>query len=160
MLRFFLLLFLPVWAYRQEPLDEKAVYETALREYIRSQPEHIIRKDGKQFLFVKQQEHTRNLDKTIDNVNIVYLDEEQSGLQLAEYFTKKTKFVLADMRKFFARTDINHVYIFPVRYHWNARKKELIEPVYLNRFCKSDFQTKLEERQVNYYYMATVCTKE
>ena len=154
-----LLLLLPFQLLGQNPkLDAKGLYEKAVEEYIRLHPEDLATTSTGKTLFVKQQDYTNNLSNTINDITIVYINTDEASQVLPKYFSKKAKFIILDMRQFFARSTVNFVYNFPTKYSWNPKKKYLSEPEYLDRYCKSDFDVKLEGEVVNYYFANTTCT--
>jgi hypothetical protein len=159
MLRVFLALLLPLpLLAQQQKLDVKQVYELSLREYLKNHPQDVVRQGEQRMLFIKQATHLKDLPNSLDGVRIVFLDPATADSVLPHHLPRKTRLVLADFRPMFARNDTNHVYIFPVWYQWNAKKKRLGAPEYADSFCKVDFLTRLENKEVHHYFQKTECT--
>lgn len=153
-----LLLLLPFTTSAQPTkLDKSGVYETAMREYAKLHPEDATTVGNEKIFFLKAQDYTRGLPDTLSGYRFVFISPD-SVAALAQYFpSKKHKLTLLDMRQFFARSNVNFVYIFPTRATWNAKKLTLSAPEYMNRFCRIDFDYRVEAEQLNYYFKESSC---
>lgn len=159
MYRFLLMLLLaPTLQAAAQALNAQAVHHRALVEFLKTQPQHVVDMNGKRLLFLQDGAHVAQLPASLDGIDIIRLDTATAEETLATLLPGKKKFALIDLRPMFARADTQHVYIFPVNFKWNPKKKMLSAPAYNDHFCKVDFLTKLENLEVNHYFLKTHCS--
>jgi len=140
-----------------EKLDTKGVYERAIKEYISLHPEDVVVADNSRFLFLEKEAYTKNLRDTISGTQIVFLVPDSSAQILTKLLPRKRQFTLLQMHQLFARATVNHVYFYPMKASWNPKKGKLKVSGYEDRICRIDFDSKLENETLNYYFKESTC---
>lgn len=155
---FLIVFILPVQLFAQsDKLDTKGVYERAIKEYIALHPEDVMVTDNGRFLFLEQEAYTKNIRDTISGTQIVFLIPDSAAQTLATALPRKKNFTLVQMQQVFARATVYHVYFYPMKVSWNPKKGKLKVSGYDNRICRADFDSKLENETLNYYFKESTC---